>query len=165
MNSSDMFLLLKAKESGLSDERTISLYIFYNLVYAVTSFQMGIFSDRFGKKKIFLLGIIFFIVTYAGMAFNSRLEYFYLLFIFYGLFAASTEGITKAWVSNVCEKVDLATALGFQSTTQSLASMCASFLAGALWMMFGSFSVFIFSAIGAFFTFIFLSRDKTIGRN
>jgi len=85
MNSSDMFLLLKARESGLSDVQTISLYIFYNLVYAISSYQMGILSDRIGKKKVFLIGLTCFIITYGGMAFNSRLEIFYLLFIFYGM--------------------------------------------------------------------------------
>lgn len=162
LNSSDMFLLLKAKESGLSDVQTISLYIFYNLIYAISSYRMGVLSDRLGMKKIFLAGVAFFIITYLGMAFNTRLEYFYLLFIFYGLFAASTEGITKAWVSNACEKVDLATALGFQSTTQSLASMCASLFAGILWMKFGSLSVFLYSSFGAVVVFIFLFREKAI---
>lgn len=162
MNSSDMFLLLKARESGLNDVQTISLYIFYNLIYAISSYQMGILSDRIGKKKVFLMGLCFFIITYAGMAFNSQLEIFYILFIFYGLFAAATEGITKAWVSNLCEKVDLATALGFQSTTQSLAAMLASFIAGIIWMVFGSSGMFLFSATGALLVAIILARERII---
>lgn len=162
MNSSDMFLLLKARESGLNDVQTISLYIFYNFIYAFSSYQIGIFSDRVGKKKVFLIGLCFFILTYFGMAFNSKLEIFYLLFAFYGFFAAATEGITKAWVSNLCEKVDLATALGFQSTTQSLSAMLASFMAGAIWMTFGSMYMFLFSAIGTTLVAIYLWREKII---
>jgi MFS family permease len=162
MNSSDMFLLLKARESGLSDVECISLYVFYNFVYAISSYKMGILSDRIGKKKVFLMGLIFFIITYAGMAVNHRLEIFIILFIFYGLFAASTEGITKAWISNLCEKTDMATALGFQSTTQSLAAMSASLFAGALWMFWGSAVVFGFAAIGTSFVALFLYREKVI---
>lgn len=162
MNSSDMFLLLKAKESGLSDVQMISLYVFYNFVYAMSSYRMGILSDTIGKKKIFLLGLIFFIITYGGMAFNHTFWVFYFLFIFYGLFAACTEGITKAWISNLCEKVDLATALGFQSTTQSLAAMLASFIAGAIWMSWGSSAVFLFSAIGATIVAVILFRERVI---
>jgi len=162
MNSSDMFLLLKAKESGLSDVKMISLYIFYNFVYAMSSYRIGILSDSVGKKKIFLLGLFFFIITYAGMAFNKTPWIFYLLFSFYGLFAACTEGITKAWISNLCEKVDLATAMGFQSTTQSIAAMLASFIAGALWMGFGASAVFLFSACGAAVVAIILIREKVI---
>lgn len=162
MNSSDMFLILKARESGLSDVQTISLYIFYNLIYALSSYKMGTLSDRIGTKKVFLLGLGFFIITYIGMAFNTRLEIFYFLFIFYGLFAAATEGITKAWVSNLCEKVDLATALGFQSTTQSIAAMLASFIAGLIWMTWGAPATFLFSALGAALVAIILYREKII---
>lgn len=162
MNSSDMFLILKARESGLSDVQTITLYIFYNLVYALSSYRMGILSDRIGKKNVFLIGLCFFVLTYAGMAFNSRLDVFYLLFIFYGLFAAATEGITKAWISNLCEKVDLATALGFQATTQSIAAMFASSMAGIIWMAFGPQAMFIFSALGALVIAVMLYREKVI---
>jgi MFS family permease len=160
MNSSDMFLLIKAKESGLSDVQTISLYMFYNFIYAVSSYQIGIFSDQVGKKKIFIAGLCFFIITYVGMAFNKRLEVFYFLFVFYGLFAAATEGVTKAWISNLCEKTDLATALGFQSTTQSLSAMMASFIAGAIWITFGSTAMFLFSAFGTLLVVLNLLREK-----
>lgn len=162
MNSSDMFLLLKAKESGLTDVQMISLYVFYNLIYAVSSYKMGVLSDSIGKKKIFLLGLFFFIATYAGMAFNRELWGFYLLFVCYGLFAACTEGITKAWISNLCHKEDMATALGFQSTTQSIAAMLASFIAGAIWMGYGSAAVFLFSALGATVVAVILIRERVI---
>lgn len=162
MNSSDMFLILKAKESGLSDVQTISLYIFFNLIYSLSSYKMGTLSDRIGKKKVFLIGLGCFIITYSGMAFNNRLEIFYLLFVFYGLFAAATEGITKAWISNLCEKVDLATALGFQSTTQSIASMLASFIAGIIWMSWGASATFLFSASGAALVAVILYREKIV---
>jgi MFS family permease len=162
MNSSDMFLLLKAKDSGMSDIQTVSLYILYNFVYAISSYQMGILSDRIGRKAIFLTGLFFFILTYGGMAFNTATAGFYVLFIFYGLFAASTEGISKAWISNLCEKRDIATALGFQATTQSIAAMLASFIAGGLWAFTGSNSVFLFSAVGTSLIFIFLLKEKAV---
>lgn len=162
MNSSDMFLLLKAKETGLSDMQMISLYVFYNFIYAISSYRLGVLSDTLGKKKVFLLGLFFFIITYGGMAVNHTLWIFYILFFVYGLFMGCTEGITKAWISNLCEKVDLATALGFQSTTQSLAAMLASFIAGAIWMSFGSAAPFLFSASGALIVAVFLFREKVI---
>lgn len=162
MNSSDMFLLLKARESGMSDVQSISLYILYNLIYALSSYKMGTLSDRIGKKKVFLIGLCFFIITYVGMAFARHMNIFAILFISYGLFAAATEGITKAWVSNLCEKVDLATALGFQSTTQSIAAMFASFIAGLIWMVFGSQAMFLFAGLGALVVAIILWREKSI---
>ena len=162
VNSSDMFLLLKARSSGMSDVQAVSLYIFYNFIYAISSYQMGILSDRIGRKKVFLMGLGFFVITYGGMAFNTRMDIFYILFFFYGLFAATTEGITKAWISNLCKKVDLATALGFQSTTQSLAGMLASFIAGLIWYSFGSQYVFMLASFVTLIIAIFLYREKRI---
>lgn len=163
VNSSDMFLLLKVKESGHSDVQSISLYIFYNFIYAATSFQMGMFADKIGKKKVFVLGLIFFGVTYGGMAFVQKIEWFYVLFFFYGLFAACYEGIIKAWISNLCHQRDLATAIGFQATTQSVTGMFASFSAGAIWHFFGSQYVFMLSSIVTFVVATLLYRDKKIG--
>lgn len=162
VNSSDMFLLLKARESGLGDVMTIGLYIFYNFIYATSSYKIGVLSDRIGKKKVFLMGLVFFTITYAGMAFNKNLSIFFILFFFYGLFAAATEGITKAWVSNLCEKVDLATALGFQSTTQSIAAMLASMIAGLIWYSLGSQYIFLMASIITAIITIMFYREKEI---
>ena len=67
-NSSDVFLLLKMKESGMNDTAVISTYIFYNLVYALAAYPLGVLADRIGLKKIFLTGLILFAAVYAGFA-------------------------------------------------------------------------------------------------
>ena len=57
-NSSDIFLLLKAKQSGLSDQMVIGAYIFYNLIYAIFAFPVGIIADRVGLKTILITGLL-----------------------------------------------------------------------------------------------------------
>jgi MFS family permease len=162
VNSSDMFLLLKVKENGVSDVGAISFYIFYNFIYAISSYKMGILSDSLGKKKVFIFGLICFAFTYAGMSFNTDIKIYYVLFFAYGLFAASTEGVSKAWISSLCKKEDLATALGFQATTQSLMALAASLLAGALWATLGSAFVFSVSAAVTILAAILLLMKKNI---
>jgi MFS family permease len=162
VNSSDMFLLLKVKENGVSDVGAISFYIFYNFIYAISSYKMGILSDSLGKKKVFIFGLICFAFTYAGMSFNTDIKIYYVLFFAYGLFAASTEGVSKAWISSLCKKEDLATALGFQATTQSLMALAASLLAGALWATLGSAFVFSVSAAVTILAAILLFMKKNI---
>jgi hypothetical protein len=61
-NSSDVFLLLKAKESGLSDIGYCYLY-FYNLVYALFAFPR-ILADKIGLKKMLIFGISIFSIVY-----------------------------------------------------------------------------------------------------
>jgi len=148
-NSSDVFLLLKMKDSGMNDTAVIGIYIFYNFVYALSAYPMGILADRFGLKKIFISGILVFAVVYAGFAINNHVVIFIALFFLYGLYAAATEGIAKAWITNIAAVDDVATAIGTYSGFQSIAALLASSLAGFIWFTFGAGVVFISSSIVA----------------
>lgn len=148
-NSSDVFLLLKAKDITGNDSVTISAYIFYNLVYAVSSYPLGRLADRIGMKKVLLAGMILFALVYAGFAYNTSIAGVYALFFLYGIYAASTEGISKALLSNVSKAGETATALGLFNSLQSLALFAASSIAGLLWAWQGSNVLFAFSAATA----------------
>lgn len=155
-NSSDVFLLLKAKESGLSDSMVIGLYIFYNLVYAIFAFPMGILADKMGLKSIFIFGLFIFSMVYFGMAMTSNLGIFIGLFFLYGLYAASTEGISKAWISNIIPKNEVATAIGTYSAFQSICAMLASALTGFIWMYFGAEVAFYSTAFVSFMVIVYM---------
>ncbi len=146
-NSSDIFLLLKIKQSGLGDTAVIGVYIFYNLVYALFSFPIGIIADRIGLQRTFIGGLGLFAMVYGGMAVNDNLSFYFGLFFLYGLYAAATEGISKAWISNIIEKKDTATAIGTYAGFQSLCAMLASSIAGVLWYSFGAAAAFITTGI------------------
>ncbi len=159
-NSSDVFLLLKMKESGINDTAIIGIYIFYNLVFALLAYPIGILADKIGLKKIFIAGLFVFSIVYIGFAFNNNLLLFLLLFLLYGLYAAATEGISKAWISNIVDKSETATAIGTYSGFQSIAALIASSLCGLLWFNFGSMFTFLLTAAVAFFVVIYLSFYK-----
>ena len=40
------------KDAGLSDVLLIGVYVFYNLIYALVSYPIGILADKIGMKKI-----------------------------------------------------------------------------------------------------------------
>lgn len=136
-NSSDVFLLLKAKQSGLDDTWVIGIYIFYNLIYALSSFPLGILADKIGLKKIFITGLLLFSIVYLGMAYAQGRTMLILLFLVYGIYAAATDGISKAWISNITDKKDTATAIGSFTGFQSICTMIASSFAGFLWYEYG----------------------------
>jgi MFS family permease len=146
-NSSDVFLLLKAKQSGLDDTLLIGVYIFYNLIYALFAFPLGIVADNIGLKKMFLIGLTLFSVVYFGMSANDNAYIFFGLFFLYGVYAAATEGISKAWISNITDKKDTATAIGTYSGFQSICTMLASSLAGLIWFQFGASATFFVTGI------------------
>ncbi|NLR56918.1 MFS transporter [Chitinophaga polysaccharea] len=155
-NSSDVFLLLKMKQAGLSDTATIGVYIFYNMVYALASFPLGVLADQIGLKKIFVAGLLLFTIVYAGMAAAGGWYWYGLLFFLYGLYAAATEGISKAWISNITSKDDTATAIGTYTAFQSVCTMLASSLTGLLWFEFGAGSALLTTAAIAFMVVLYL---------
>jgi MFS family permease len=147
--SSDVFLLLKAKQAGISDTAVIGIYIFYNLVYAIVSYPLGNLSDRIGYKKVYILGLLMFAIVYIGIGFVTNLYEFLILFFVYGIYAAATEGISKAWISNIADKNDTATAIGTYASFQSVCTLLASTLAGLIWYNFGPAATFLVSGIAA----------------
>ncbi|HVS94273.1 MAG TPA: MFS transporter [Mucilaginibacter sp.] len=146
-NSSDFFLLLKIKQSGLNDTWVIGVYIFYNIVYALFSYPLGSLGDKIGLKTIFLLGLAMFGVVYGVIAFNSNIYIFAGLFFLYGIYAAATDGISKAWITNITDKKDAATAIGTLTGFQSICAMLASSLTGVVWSLFGATAAFLITGV------------------
>lgn len=161
-NSSDIFLLLKMKENGLSDTAVLGIYIFYNLVYALIAYPVGMLADKLGLKKVFLLGLFVFAAVYTGFAFNSNLSVFIALFALYGFYAAATDGISKAWITNIADKKDTATAIGTYTGFQSIAALIASSLCGLLWYHFGAAVSFLTTAAITISVIVYLAMYKTV---
>ncbi|MBI5859100.1 MAG: MFS transporter [Sphingobacteriales bacterium] len=172
-NSSDIFLLLITKETignnmvtilGVNftaDSITIAAYVFYNLVYAAASYPMGVLADKLSFRKIIILGFVLFAITYGGFAFKPSVPVIFGLFIIYGLYAAATEGIIKAWITNLSGKQNVATAIGFYTSCESICTLLASIIAGILWSAFGSTSTFIVtSAVTLIVCIYFLLKTK-----
>jgi len=149
-NSSDVFLLLKTKEvigkdtieifnaSFDADTITIAAYVVYNLVWALGSYPLGILADKIGFKKLFITGLFLFASVYAGFAFDPSIVTIFILFAIYGLFSAATDGVSKAWITNIAHDKNTATAVGFYTSCQSICTLGASSIAGLIWDNLGS---------------------------
>ncbi len=150
VNSSDVFLILKSKQIAHSDIIAILGYVFYNLVYAFASYPVGILADKFGKKNIFITGLIIFSIVYFGFAMNENHLIVWFLFAFYGIYASSTEGVSKAWVSDLVPDQYRGSAIGLLTALSSFAVMFGSFFTGVLWDNFGAQVPFLISSIASF---------------
>lgn len=161
-NSSDLFLILKTKEvigkgtieifntSFDSDTITIAAYVVYNLVWALGSYPLGVLADKIGFKKLFLIGLLLFAITYAGFAFDPSITTIFILFGIYGAFSAATDGVSKAWITNIAHDKNTATAVGFYTSCQSICTLAASTLAGLIWSSLGSSYTFGVTGLIAF---------------
>ena len=156
-NSSDVFLLLMVKEAGFTDTVVIGVYIFYNLIYALFAYPVGIIADKLGLKRIFIVGLSLFAIVYFVLSATHNIYVIITLFFFYGLYAAATEGISKAWISNITHKKDLATAIGSYSGYQSVCTMLASTLAGLIWYQFGASTTFLVTGIATVLVILYFT--------
>ena len=148
-NSSDMFILLKAKEIGLGTAVVILLYVLYNVVYAGASLPLGGLSDRVGQYPVVLVGYALFAAVYLGFAGAGSGLTLAALFAAYGLYIVATEGTSKALVGRAIPSGERASALGLYYTATGLAGFVASTVGGLLWSAFGPWATFTYGAAAA----------------
>jgi MFS family permease len=148
-NSSDSFLILRAKNLGLSLVLVISAYILYNIVYALSSTPAGAISDKIGTKKVFITGIIIFALVYLGFAFDKSGIFVWPLFAVYGFYIGLTDGVSKAMVGSLVGEERAGTAYGVLYTITSGFTLLASVIGGFLWSLVAPSATFYFAVICA----------------
>ncbi|RYF87337.1 MAG: MFS transporter [Chitinophagaceae bacterium] len=154
-NSSDLFLLLKTKEVTGDDRLAIGAYILYNLVFAMAAYPLGALADKIGIRKVFMGGLVLFALVYFLFGSTQLTAILFAAFFIYGIYAAATEGITKAWISNLSHGKNTATAIGFYTSCESICTLLASIITGWLWEDFNSSIAFYITGAVAVIVFIY----------
>jgi MFS family permease len=157
-NSSNAFLILRAKDLGLKVALIPILWLVYNFVGSVTSAPLGILSDRIGRKKTLILGFVFYSAVYWGFAFaNSQILLWFLMGL-YGVYYGLSEGVLNAYVADLTEDSSiLATSYGIYNTVVGIFIFPASLIMGILWQKFNPTVAFGFGASLALLSAIGLS--------
>jgi len=132
-NSSDVFLLLRAKDVGLSNSEVVLSYMLFNVVYAVLAMPAGIISDRVGRRSVIGGGFAVFAMVYLGFALAGRGAVVWPLFAVYGVHMALTEGVGRAFVADFVPSERRATALGLYQGAMGGMILLSSVIAGVLW--------------------------------
>jgi MFS family permease len=145
-NSSNTFILLRAKSAGFDAVNVIVLYFIYNMTASVLSIPFGKLSDRVGRKKLLVPGYLTFSICYLGFAFVSRQWIMVVIFVMYGAYTAMIAGVERAFIAEISPPELKGTMLGLQSTVVGIALLPASVIAGFLWDAFGVAVPFVFGA-------------------
>lgn len=145
-NSSNAFLMLRARNIGYSDAGSIFLYFIYTLTASVLSMPFGKKSDEIGRKKLLVLGYLVFSIVYSGFAFASNKETIFVMFMLYGFYTAIITAVERAFISEIAHLEIRGTVLGLHSTLSGIALLPASVIAGFLWETFGVQMPFLFGA-------------------
>jgi MFS family permease len=167
-NASDAFIFLRTAglEYAFSPLEAVPLlYCGYNIVYALLSTPLGALSDRWGRLPVLLLGYGTFAAVYVGWAFANHGWHVWLLFLCYGVYAAATEGVGKALVTDLVPRAQRGAALGWFGGLTGAAALPANVLAGWLWATFRPSTTFAVDAgIAAVATVVLLGCAPRLRR-
>jgi len=145
-NSSDMFLLLRARELGVPQEQIPLLWAGISLITTVFGTPLSALSDHFGRKHLILIAWCAFTFFYFAMGLPGiSIWMLCALFGIYGLFKAATEGVEKALVADLAPQGMSGTAFGWFNLSSGVMLLPASFIFGWLYESIGTSYAFMFS--------------------
>ena len=139
-NSSDAFLVLRARERGLNVAGVLAMLITFNLVYTLSSAPAGAWSDRIGRRKVIVGGWLVYAVIYLGFALAGKGWHVWVLYAIYGLYYGLAYGTTKAMVADIVSPEVRGTAYGTYNAVLGILDFPASLIAGILWEGLGSWA-------------------------
>ena len=163
--SSDLFLLFRLKELGVENYQIPIIWAGVSLVTTVFCTPFSALSDKYGRLKFLALGWIAYILFYLFMAQANSLNFtIWILFGFYGLFKAATEGVERAFIADLTKINQRGTAFGWFNLVTGLMLFPASFIFGFLYESYGVQIAFLFSAISSIIALIILAgcRNKSV---
>jgi len=154
------FMLLKAKTLGLSDEKTILMYVLFYGIYTLFTIPAGVISDKIGRKMVLVVSHLFFVLISIGLIFTQNFPLLIVMFVLYGVFFGMIDGAQRAFVVDLCPPEIKATALGTFQTAIGLTALPGGFIMGLLWDKFGAGSTFLYSAVLGFIALIMILLVK-----
>lgn len=145
-NSSNMFLLLRARELGLPQAQVPLLWAGVSAVAMLLSTPLSALSDRFGRMRLLLGGYLAYAAVYATLGLLTHAgPGLFAVFAAYGVFLAATEGVEKALVADLAPADGQGTAFGWFNLTAGLMLLPASVVFGAIYQSAGPGAAFAFS--------------------
>lgn len=145
-NSSDAFLLLRAREAGVSVVAMPLLWAALHVSKVISSLIGGDLSDRLGRRRLIISGWLLYAAVYGGFAFVTSSIWVWILFLIYGIYFGLAEGAEKALVADLVRPDQRGTAFGLYNLAFGITVLPASLLMGAIWDWRGPATAFLFSA-------------------
>ncbi|MFH0916728.1 MAG: MFS transporter [bacterium] len=132
-NSSDAFLILRARDLQVAIVMIPVLYLMFNFIYSALSLPAGIIADRIGRRRVALIGFAVFAIAYAWMAMAHSQAAAWGVFAVYGVYMGIADGNGRALLAEFSTGARRGTAFGAYHMVVGLAALPASVIAGVLY--------------------------------
>jgi MFS family permease len=132
-NSSDAFLLLRARDLGVTIASLPLLWAVFHVAKVVTSYLGGDWSDRIARSKLIVSGWIVYAATYLAFGLATQSWHAWALFIVYGAYYGLTEPAEKALVKDITPAHVQGRAYGYYNFIVGVSALPAGLLTGWLW--------------------------------
>lgn len=159
-NSSDAFLILRAKNLGLTSVMAVMVYVLYNLIQTIFATPLGKISDKIGHRKMYAVGLLIFSFVYFLFGKINNSFYLWFLFPIYGVYMAATDGVSKAYLGEFINKKESGSVFGLYQMIIALATFFASWIGGILWTKISPSATFYFGSLMSFLSFLVLIFGK-----
>lgn len=147
-NSSDAFITMYAGNLGAASTTILLMWTLHSVVYSVLSTPLGALSDKIGRKTTLIIGIAIYGVSYILFALTRGVHFLWFVFSLYGIYYAMSEGIQKAFVSDLVTDDNVrGTAFGIYNFAVGIMAFPASLIAGILYQYISPSIPFYFGGI------------------
>jgi len=156
-NSSNLFLLLRARELGLAQANVPLIWALVSFVAAMFSVPLSSLSDRIDRRTLIFAGWTIyagFYLLFGLMPAHPAL--LWPMFAGYGLFLAATEGAEKALVADMVRGEQAGSAFGWYNLVVGIALLPASALFGWIWASLSPLTAFVFGSACALLAAVLL---------
>ncbi len=162
---SEAFLVLRAKDVGLTLAYTPLVMIVMNVVYAGFAYPAGVAADHISRRTLLLAGLALLIAADLVLAAAASPLGALVGAGLWGLHMATTQGLLAKLVADTSPPELRGTAFGFFNLVSGVALLLASVIAGTLWNTFGASATFLagaaFTSVAAFGLLIWRPRPQT----
>jgi MFS family permease len=144
-NISYMFFILRASQHGVLF--ALTLYLLFNIVYAVLAYPIGSFSDKVGKQKVAAFG--YAMLAIAGlMIISGKFIQLILAFLLFGVFMASSDAVQRSIAAEVAKAKGFG--IGAFHFVFGMSTLIGNVIYGFILQYYGFEPVFLFAALMAF---------------
>jgi MFS family permease len=136
-NSSDGFLLLRARSLGLSTAEIPILWAVLNASKVGWAWLGGNLADRLPRARLIAIGWVVYALVYAGLGEATATWQVWALFILYGVFYGLTEPVEKALLKDLVRPEQRGRAYGAYNFVAGITALPAGLITGLLWNTWG----------------------------